>query len=137
MNRLSFPARLGFSFLPSTRVRSYTQPSKLVPEHDKKAELFRDPWPLPHSPEHIKATTQDANKLPLSLPRHGESADVLRARLVYQTRKRGTLESDLLMSTFAHEWHPKLSEGELREFDKARYSSGSSFFANESHAAAR
>ena len=44
----------------------------------------------------------------------------MRARLVYQSRKRGTLESDLLLSTFAKEQLPKMSEAELHEFDKVR-----------------
>ncbi|KAF8760868.1 Succinate dehydrogenase assembly factor 1, mitochondrial [Rhizoctonia solani] len=52
------------------------------------------------------------------VPRHNESLATLRARLVYQTRKRGTLESDLLLSTFAKEHLSKMSEHELREFDK-------------------
>ncbi|KAF2655157.1 TPR repeat protein-like protein [Lophiostoma macrostomum CBS 122681] len=35
------------------------------------------------------------------LRRTGEDANTTRARLLYQSRKRGTLESDLLLSTFA------------------------------------
>ncbi|EIM89038.1 DUF339-domain-containing protein [Stereum hirsutum FP-91666 SS1] len=42
----------------------------------------------------------------------------MRARLVYQSRKRGTLESDLLLSTFAREWLGGMEEAELREYDK-------------------
>jgi len=42
----------------------------------------------------------------------------MRARLVYQARKRGTLESDLLLSTFASERLAIMSEQELKEFDK-------------------
>ena len=45
----------------------------------------------------------------------------MRARLVYQSRKRGTLESDLLLSTFARERLGGMSEEELREFDKVRF----------------
>jgi len=55
---------------------------------------------------------------PIPVPRHNESIETLRARLVYQTRKRGTLESDLILSTFAKEHLNALSELELREFDK-------------------
>jgi succinate dehydrogenase assembly factor 2 len=44
----------------------------------------------------------------------------MRARLVYQSRKRGTLESDLILSTFAREHLPGMPEAELREYDKVR-----------------
>jgi succinate dehydrogenase assembly factor 2 len=43
-----------------------------------------------------------------------------RARLVYQSRKRGTLESDLLLSTFAQEHLGAMDAVELSEFDKVR-----------------
>lgn len=55
---------------------------------------------------------------PIPVPRHNESIDTLRARLVYQTRKRGTLESDLILSTFAKDQLNLLTMQELREFDK-------------------
>jgi len=42
----------------------------------------------------------------------------MRARLVYQSRKRGTLESDLLLSTFARDVLAGMGEEELREYDK-------------------
>jgi len=42
----------------------------------------------------------------------------MRARLVYQSRKRGTLESDLLLSTFARDHLGSMDEAELREYDK-------------------
>ena len=55
---------------------------------------------------------------PTPLPRPNESLETLRARLVYQSRKRGTLESDLLMSTFARDYLPSMSEAEMKEYDK-------------------
>ncbi|KIJ36694.1 hypothetical protein M422DRAFT_61099 [Sphaerobolus stellatus SS14] len=42
----------------------------------------------------------------------------LKARLVYQSRKRGTLETDLLLSTFAGENLDSMSVEEMREFDR-------------------
>ncbi|CAA7264362.1 unnamed protein product [Cyclocybe aegerita] len=83
------------------------------------APRFADPWPLPHTPEHVASTVtpSDSNPIP-PLPRHNESVDTLRARLVYQSRKRGTLESDLLLSTFAKDHLPSMSEEELKEYDK-------------------
>lgn len=55
---------------------------------------------------------------PIPVPRFNESIETLRARLVYQTRKRGTLESDLILSTFAKEQLNLLTMQELQEFDK-------------------
>lgn len=79
----------------------------------------KDPWPLPHTPEHLASTTTPTDiPPPQPLPRPGEKVEALRARLVYQSRKRGTLESDLLLSTFAKEKLPKMSEAELKEFDR-------------------
>lgn len=79
---------------------------------------------MPHTPEHIASTTSPANANvppPLNpLPRPGESIETTRARLVYQSRKRGTLENDLLLSTFAQEHLGTMDAEELSEFDKVR-----------------
>lgn len=81
----------------------------------------KDPWPLPHTPEHLAFTATPTDVPPPEpLPRVGETVDKLRARLVYQSRKRGTLESDLLLSTFAKEQLKVMSEEELKEFDRVR-----------------
>ncbi|KAI0052191.1 mitochondrial protein [Auriscalpium vulgare] len=79
----------------------------------------KDPWPLPHSPEHIASTESPTDfPPPTPLPRPNEAVETTRARLVYQSRKRGTLESDLLLSTFAQEHLAGMSAAELREYDK-------------------
>ncbi|KAF8068814.1 Flavinator of succinate dehydrogenase-domain-containing protein [Lyophyllum atratum] len=91
----------------------------LVPKRLFSVSLHRraDPWPLPNTPEHLASTmTEDIQPNPL--PRHNESTDTLRARLVYQSRKRGTLESDLLLSTFARDHLNTMSEAEMREYDR-------------------
>jgi succinate dehydrogenase assembly factor 2 len=59
---------------------------------------------------------------PNPLPRPGESIKTMRARLVYQSRKRGTLENDLLLSTFAQEHLGTMDAEELSEFDKVTFS---------------
>ncbi|KAH9478357.1 Succinate dehydrogenase assembly factor 2, mitochondrial [Psilocybe cubensis] len=83
------------------------------------SRLFADPWPLPHTPQHLASTTTPSDiPPPAPLPRPNESVDTLRARLVYQSRKRGTLESDLLLSTFARDHLSTMSEAELMEYDK-------------------
>ncbi|QRW05479.1 succinate dehydrogenase assembly factor 2 [Ceratobasidium sp. AG-Ba] len=81
--------------------------------------LADDPYPLPLS-KNVPGDDSDLDSslLPPPISRPNESLPALRARLVYQTRKRGTLESDLLLSTFAKEHLPSMSEAELREFDK-------------------
>ncbi|KAJ3515743.1 hypothetical protein NLJ89_g1565 [Agrocybe chaxingu] len=80
---------------------------------------FADPWPLPHTPEHMASTVTPSSNNPIApLPRNNESIDTLRARLVYQSRKRGTLESDLLLSTFARDHLSSMPEAELKEYDK-------------------
>ncbi|KAN0105349.1 DUF339 domain containing protein [Russula decolorans] len=80
----------------------------------------KDPWSsMPHTPEHIASTTSPANMpSPNPLPRPGESIETTRARLVYQSRKRGTLENDFLLSTFAQEHLGTMDAEELSEFDK-------------------
>ncbi|KAI0001365.1 Flavinator of succinate dehydrogenase-domain-containing protein, partial [Russula compacta] len=83
------------------------------------AVRWKDPWPMPHTPEHIASTASPADLPPPSpLPRPGEPVETTRARLVYQSRKRGTLESDLLLSTFAQEHLGTMDAEELSEFDK-------------------
>ena len=54
------------------------------------------------------------------LPRPGEALETTRSRLVYQSRKRGTLENDLLLSTFAQEHLGIMDVSEIAEFDKVR-----------------
>ena len=89
-----------------------------------------DPWLLPHTPEHIAQTTSPTNAPPPEpLPRPGEKVETMRARLVYQARKRGTLESDLVLSTFAKEQLGTMDEAELREFDKVRELAAPTTFA--------
>ncbi|KAI1001214.1 hypothetical protein K3495_g6986 [Podosphaera aphanis] len=51
------------------------------------------------------------------LRRTGEDANTMRARILYQCRKRGTLESDLLMSTFAEAHLRDMNEAQLAQFD--------------------
>lgn len=58
--------------------------------------------------------------VPLRVPGRGpadETREKRIARLVYQARKRGTLETDLLLSTFAREYLHQLPDAEVIEFD--------------------
>ncbi|KAK1754637.1 TPR repeat protein [Echria macrotheca] len=51
------------------------------------------------------------------LRRTGETPETMRARLLYQSRKRGTLESDLLLSTFAATHLSKMTPAQLVQYD--------------------
>lgn len=84
-----------------------------------------DPFPLPLSREMIEANKlrnpQDVVEewgMPTPIDRTGETPQALRARLIYQTRKRGVLEADLLLSTFARDQLPAMDVAQMQEFDK-------------------
>ncbi|CAG8530357.1 1140_t:CDS:1 [Racocetra persica] len=47
-----------------------------------------------------------------------EAIEQKRARLLYQSRKRGILETDLLLSTFAKRFLNEFTESELKEYDE-------------------
>ncbi|GMK59020.1 hypothetical protein CspeluHIS016_0700350 [Cutaneotrichosporon spelunceum] len=94
-----------------------------------RAERLRDPFPLPFDPALAEAAAArnalrdptevvDGWELPPPLDRTGEQPAALRARLIYQTRKRGILETDLLLSTFARDFLPAMSVDEMQQFDK-------------------
>ncbi|KAF2971267.1 hypothetical protein GQX73_g2300 [Xylaria multiplex] len=51
------------------------------------------------------------------LRRVGEDEKTMRARLVYQSRKRGILETDLLLSTFADQNLPTMTREQMTEYD--------------------
>ncbi|KAI9225954.1 MAG: Flavinator of succinate dehydrogenase-domain-containing protein [Piptocephalis tieghemiana] len=59
--------------------------------------------------------------MPHSAPKGGvrgnEPIEKKRARLLYQARKRGILETDLLLSTFARTHLPTMSPEHLSQFD--------------------
>lgn len=94
-----------------------------------------DPWPLPLSPgtvareQYVPQRLSDDPEswdMPKPLNRTGEDESTLRARLVYQTRKRGCLEGDLLLSTYAKERLPTMNMKEMQEFDKVSHIQGGS-----------
>jgi succinate dehydrogenase assembly factor 2 len=80
----------------------------------------RDPFPLPLSPEVTDARrfSETETPLPPRTLRENETIAAMRSRLVYQSRKRGMLEGDLLLSTFATENLSSMSEKELIEYDR-------------------
>lgn len=99
-------------------------------EDDARSKLS-DPFPLPFSPEMDPAQRAEGVDLaserqgvegiyvPTRVPnRENESRPRLLARLQYQCRKRGTLETDLLLSTFAREELAHMPNEELHELDR-------------------
>ncbi|GAA6027318.1 hypothetical protein JCM8097_002588 [Rhodosporidiobolus ruineniae] len=84
-----------------------------------------DPWtlerpPMPQPPKlhpSIK-TMDDLVNSPHPEGRDNEPTETLRKRLVYESRKRGILEMDLILSTYAKERLPEMSDRELREYDR-------------------
>ncbi|KAL2003746.1 hypothetical protein VTN02DRAFT_2511 [Thermoascus thermophilus] len=52
------------------------------------------------------------------LRREGEDPSTMRARLLYQSRKRGILETDLLLSTFAAAHLNSMTPEQMKEYDR-------------------
>ncbi len=113
-------------------------PSGTVPDR-----TLSDPYPLPFSPDIVDLNNADSGPesgpqskwagvnlasdrqtlddvdAPMRVPgREAEDRTTKIARLVYQCRKRGTLETDLLLSTFAKKELKNLPNEELDEFDR-------------------
>ncbi|CAR26250.1 hypothetical protein ZYGR_0H00580 [Zygosaccharomyces rouxii] len=51
------------------------------------------------------------------IKRHNEPLDRKRARLIYQSRKRGILETDLLLGGFAAKYLKEMTPEQLAEYD--------------------
>lgn len=54
----------------------------------------------------------------LPIKRTDESIAKMRSRLIYQSRKRGILETDLLLSSFASKYLKAMNLDELKEYDE-------------------
>jgi succinate dehydrogenase assembly factor 2 len=94
--------------------RTFISPSVLLKNNNKS----NDPYPdlaIRHSSE--AALDSSYPNLP-PIPRPNEETENKRRRLTYQSRKRGILETDLLLSTFAKVWLPQFDRAQLEEYDK-------------------
>jgi len=56
--------------------------------------------------------------IPPYVEKTGETTELKRARLLYQSRKRGMLENGLLLSNFAGKYLNSLNEDQLSSYDK-------------------
>lgn len=99
------------------------------PSKDAAPSHESDPFPLPGDPrleglslsskhqlENLNQDQEFSSRVPGRDPGQ-ESREIKIARLKYQIRHRGILETDLLLSTFAKVHLENLSEAELDEFD--------------------
>ncbi|KAF7730435.1 succinate dehydrogenase assembly factor 2 [Apophysomyces ossiformis] len=84
----------------------------------KQQKQSEDPYPdlrIRHAPQ-MDIDSPYPNLPPI--PRPNEALEKKRARLIYQSRKRGILETDLLLSTFAKERLESFGMDELMEYDR-------------------
>lgn len=70
-----------------------------------------------HTPTEVLTHLHTTFTIP-PIPRSSEDLPTLRSRLQYQSRKRGILETDLLLSTFADKYLPEMTREQLLEYDK-------------------
>ncbi|GMM50366.1 succinate dehydrogenase assembly factor [Starmerella bacillaris] len=67
----------------------------------------------------VSSKTLDSHEVRLEpAPRPNESIENKRARLLWQSRKRGILETCVILGKFAQEYLPTLSVEELEDYDK-------------------
>ncbi|KAG9250472.1 Flavinator of succinate dehydrogenase-domain-containing protein [Emericellopsis atlantica] len=100
--------------------RAFLRPSRrlfAVPVRTLTTTSIRWHQDLPNTPELEVGELEGAKFKIEPLRRTGEDANTKRARLLYQSRKRGTLESDLLLSTFAATNLPTMTPAQLTEYD--------------------
>ncbi|KAI8921516.1 Flavinator of succinate dehydrogenase-domain-containing protein [Entophlyctis helioformis] len=71
-----------------------------------------------NDPDGDAADWTPAFDIPRRMPRDGESLPAKRARLLWASRKRGILETDLLLSTYVRDRLAALSPAQLEEYDR-------------------
>lgn len=110
------------SRLSSTKESDLTHPALLKDPPVDNPSTSTDPWtikppPLPPVPEG-PSTMKELLASPHPEGRDDEPVDILRKRLVYESRKRGILEMDLILGTFAKTRLQGMDEEQLREYDR-------------------
>lgn len=65
----------------------------------------------------LRPSSRASTSTPSNPVRQNESDNVKRARLLYQSRKRGTLENGLLLSSFAAHYLERMNAWELQQLD--------------------
>lgn len=106
-----------------------THPALLKDPPTSNPSSATDPWtlkppPLPETPlptneqGQVVQSMEELLASPHPEGRDNEDAETLRKRLLYESRKRGILEMDLILGTFAKTRLEGMSERELREYDR-------------------
>ncbi|KAF9085163.1 succinate dehydrogenase assembly factor 2 [Mortierella sp. GBA35] len=93
------------SFTSKPTSTESSAPARVL-DHDDARDMDPDGFQTPYT--NLPPLPRDPN----------ESLETIRARLTYQSRKRGILETDLLLSTFAKEFLGKMTLEECRRLDK-------------------
>lgn len=93
------------------------QLNNLSTQHGKNGNDKNDKRLSPENDEITHSQLIERIKIP-PIKRTDESIDKMRSRLIYQSRKRGILETDLLLSSFASKYLKEMSLDELREYDE-------------------
>jgi succinate dehydrogenase assembly factor 2 len=72
------------------------------------------------SASHTASDPQSFTRIPIPkrVERPNETEQEMRRRLLYQSRKRGILEADLLLSTFFDKYKDQLTATQLRTYDR-------------------
>lgn len=101
------------SILNSSATRSLSIPP--VPPPGYKPQ---DSKPVEWNNGHVPPDGYMTIPPPPPIKRTNETEATMRKRLLYQVRKRGILENDLLLSTFAEVYFPSMTLKELNTFDR-------------------
>lgn len=121
------PSRMALENKKPDRVETeFTHPALLKDPPIANPSSETDPWslvppPPPSHPEGLESMTIDEIiASPHPEGRDNEQTETLRKRLIYESRKRGILETDLILATFAKERIGTMVDRELREYDRVR-----------------
>ncbi|KAK0638762.1 Flavinator of succinate dehydrogenase-domain-containing protein [Cercophora newfieldiana] len=110
------PARRAFTLLRAS-ARPVTLTTPRLPIHATRT-FVSDPINPDQSGRDLEVGELEGAKFRIEpLRRTDETPETTRARLLYQSRKRGTLESDLLLSTFAAANLSKMTPEQLTQYD--------------------
>ncbi|BFZ05023.1 hypothetical protein BsWGS_08062 [Bradybaena similaris] len=82
----------------------YTTASRLFSAGSEGGEIYTPPDAVLPVPPYVE--------------KQGETIELKRARLLYQSRKRGMLENGLLLSTFAGKHLDSLTDTQLSDYDR-------------------
>lgn len=126
VGRRSFiaPSASVFAERPDHVESELTHPALLKDPPISNPSSETDPWSLvpPPPPSHPEGLELLSMEELISSPhpegRDAEKTETLRKRLVYESRKRGILETDLILATFAKDRLGTMVDRELREYDR-------------------